>query len=150
MVTRGAFQATLTLENVELWQVGLLAVALRDLGTGLCPIGFGKTRGLGRVVVTYNALEVAYPGRFERQAKGRDYGTTLYAVGDFHPEWRNPHSYGVTEETAIALGDLSPELAEDGAFGRVAFRFTNGAVIRKVLAKAAGTWKTFALARRQE
>lgn len=149
VVTRGAFQTTLTLENFELWQIGLLAVALRDLGTGLCPIGFGKTRGLGRVSVTYNAFEVAYPGRFERRADERDYATTLYAVGDFHSEWHGQHSYGVAEETAIALGDLSPELAEDGAFGRVAYRFTNDAVIHKVLEKAAAAWKAFALARRQ-
>lgn len=148
VVTRGAFQATLLLENFELWQMGLLAIALRDLGTGLCPVGFGKTRGLGRVHVEFVSLEVAYPGRFERRVDGRDYGATMYAVGDFHPDWRTQDSYGVIEEIAIALSDLAPTLHEDGAFGRVAFQVTGDAAIRKVMEKTAAAWKAFALARK--
>jgi len=41
VVTRGQFQATLSLENFELWQLGLVTIALRDLGSGLCPFGYG-------------------------------------------------------------------------------------------------------------
>lgn len=150
VATRGAFRATLTLENFELWQVGLLAVALRDLGTGFCPIGFGKTRGLGRMAVILEWLEIAYPGRFDAQADGRDYATTLYPVGAFHPEWRNKEkSYGLTEESPISLADLSPQLSDDGTLGRVAFRLERDQAVRGALAQAAKAWKAFALARRE-
>ena len=150
VVTQGAFQATLTLENFELWQVGLLAIALRDLGTGLCPIGFGKTRGLGRMKVTLEHLEVAYPGRFEAQTDGRNYATTLYPVGAFHPEWREADSYGLTEEAPIALEDLSPHLLEDEvALGRVAFRLEGDGRVREVFRRAAARWQTFVHKRRE-
>ncbi len=149
VVTRGAFQATLTLENFELWQMGLLAVALRDLGTGFCPIGFGKTRGLGRMKVTLEQLEIAYPGRFDQQADGRDYATRLYPVSAFHPEWCGEESYGLTDEAPISLADLSPQLSDDGTLGRVAFRLEGDQAVRGALARAAGAWKTFALARRE-
>lgn len=149
VVTRGAFQATLTLENFELWQVGLLAVALRDLGTGFCPIGFGKTRGLGRMKVTLEQLEIAYPGRFDQQADGRNYATHLYPVSAFHPEWCGEESYGLTTEASISLADLAPQLGDDGTLGRVAFRLEGDQAARGALARTAGAWKTFALARRE-
>ncbi|MCZ7672179.1 MAG: RAMP superfamily CRISPR-associated protein [Chloroflexi bacterium] len=72
VVTKGAFQGTLTLSNFQLWQLGLLAIVLRDLGQGRVPIGFAKSRGLGRVAVDYNRAEVAYPGRFRAEAAGHD------------------------------------------------------------------------------
>lgn len=147
VVTRGAFRATVSLENFTLWQVGLLAIALRDLGSGLCPIGFGKTRGLGRMTVTLEELEVAYPGRFEAQKNGRDYAHALYPVGAFHPEWCAGTSYGVEEETAIELADLNPTLSDDGALGRVAFKLVADDPIRSAMKRAAEAWKTFALAR---
>ena len=149
VVTRGAFRATLTLENFELWQVGLLAVALRDLGTGFCPIGFGKTRGLGRMKVTLEQLEIAYPGRFDQQADGRNYATHLYPVSAFHPEWCGEESYGLTTEASISLADLAPQLGDDGTLGRVAFRLEGDQAARGALARTAGAWKTFALARRE-
>jgi CRISPR-associated protein Csm3 len=151
VVTRGAFRAMLTLENFELWQVGLLAVALRDLGTGLCPIGFGKTRGLGRMAVTLEYLDVAYPGRFDPEADGRHYATMLYPVGAFHPEWRGvgEESYGLADESPISLTDFSLQLRDDGSLGRVASRLEGDQAVRGALAKAAEAWKTFALTRRE-
>jgi len=149
VVTRGAFGATLTMENFELWQVGLLAVALRDLGTGLCPIGFGKTRGLGRVAVMLDQLEIAYPGRFGTESDGRHYATALYPVSAFHPEWRDSESYGLTEEMPVSLTSLSPHLSEDGTLGRVAFRLEGDQAVRGALTQLAQAWKAFALARRE-
>lgn len=149
IVTRGAFCATLTLENFELWQVGLLAVALRDLGTGLCPIGFGKTRGLGRMQVTFEALDVAYLGRFAAQEQGRDYRDTLYPVSAFHPDWQDRDtSYGLELEDPLALAECKPVLLEDGAMGRVAFQVQGDSLIRQALAKTAQSWKAFAVAAR--
>jgi hypothetical protein len=48
-VTEGSFAGIITLRNFTLGQFGLLAAALLDVGDGLVPLGFGKSRGLGRV-----------------------------------------------------------------------------------------------------
>ncbi len=52
VVTQGKFKTTIHLRNFELWQLGLLALVLRDLEAGLVPIGFAKSRGLGEVKAT--------------------------------------------------------------------------------------------------
>jgi CRISPR-associated RAMP protein (TIGR02581 family) len=151
IVTRGVFKTTLILENFELWQVGLLAIALRDLGTGLCPIGFGKTRGFGLLKVEFEQLEVAYPGRFDPQADGRHYGEMLYSVAEFHPEWISKEmSYGLRVESAVALGQFKPAISENGDLGRVAFQIEGDAVIRRALTEAAKSWKVFALAKKEQ
>lgn len=56
------FSLTLHLENFELWQLGLLAFVLRDMAEGLVPIGFGKSRGLGRVTATVTGAALSYLG----------------------------------------------------------------------------------------
>ena len=48
----GTFQGHLVLENFELWQLGLLALALESMNQGLVKVGFGKNRGFGEVTVT--------------------------------------------------------------------------------------------------
>ncbi len=47
----GTFAGHLVLENFELWQLGLLALALESMNTGLIKVGFGKNRGFGEVTV---------------------------------------------------------------------------------------------------
>jgi len=55
----GTFEGHLILENFELWQLGLLTLALEGMNQGLVKMGFGKNRGFGevRVEVTEAALE---------------------------------------------------------------------------------------------
>jgi hypothetical protein len=45
----GAFAGWIILENFELWQVALLAHALAAMNEGMVRVGYGKTRGLGKV-----------------------------------------------------------------------------------------------------
>ncbi len=47
----GTFKGHLVLENFELWQLGLLALALESMNQGLLKVGFGKNRGFGEVSV---------------------------------------------------------------------------------------------------
>ncbi len=47
----GTFEGHLVLENFELWQLGLLALALQGMNSGLIQVGFGKSRGFGEVAV---------------------------------------------------------------------------------------------------
>lgn len=58
ILTNGRFGGSLTLRNFTVGQLGLLAAALLDMGDGLVPLGFGKSKGLGRVEVTFNRLAV--------------------------------------------------------------------------------------------
>ncbi len=47
----GTFEGFLVLENFEIWQAGLLALALESMNHGLVKVGFGKNRGFGEVRV---------------------------------------------------------------------------------------------------
>lgn len=58
ILTDAMFEGTITLRNFTLGQFGLLAGTLLDLGDGLVPIGYGKSRGLGRIEFTFNKLTV--------------------------------------------------------------------------------------------
>ncbi len=60
-VVAGSFQTQITFRNLTLAQLALLGLALRDLAEGRIGIGFGKSRGLGRVKVTFDTLRISYP-----------------------------------------------------------------------------------------
>ncbi|HIE52051.1 MAG TPA: hypothetical protein EYP85_09855, partial [Armatimonadetes bacterium] len=62
VVTGGCFPTQITLENFELWQLGLLALALRDLEAGQIPMGYGKSRGMGNLGAAVTSVTVEYPG----------------------------------------------------------------------------------------
>jgi len=47
----GTFKGHLVLENYEIWQLGLVALALEAMNQGLVKVGFGKNRGFGEVEV---------------------------------------------------------------------------------------------------
>ncbi|ABQ89839.1 RAMP superfamily CRISPR-associated protein [Roseiflexus sp. RS-1] len=62
VVVDGAFIGHLFLENYELWQLGLLVLALESMNNGLVKVGFGKNRGFGEVVVTVMEAQVEEAG----------------------------------------------------------------------------------------
>ncbi|ADG06918.1 RAMP superfamily CRISPR-associated protein [Kyrpidia tusciae] len=49
---RPAFKLRLHLENPEDWELGWLALVLRDLADGWLTVGFGRAKGFGRVRLT--------------------------------------------------------------------------------------------------
>ena len=57
-LTSGDFTTQIRLRNFELWQLGLLGLALRDLCLGRVRIGFGKSRGFGSVSARLDKLEL--------------------------------------------------------------------------------------------
>lgn len=57
----GHFNTRVNFKNVTLAQLGLLGLGLRDLAEGRVALGFAKSRGLGRVKITFNSLEIYYP-----------------------------------------------------------------------------------------
>ncbi len=48
-VVEGSFKGSLTLENFEAWQVGMIALVIRALNDGVLRVGYGKNRGFGEV-----------------------------------------------------------------------------------------------------
>ncbi len=57
----GTFQTRIDFKNVTLAHLALLGLALRDITEGRVAIGFGKSRGLGRVTVDFQSLALRYP-----------------------------------------------------------------------------------------
>lgn len=62
VVVDGGFAVTLSGENFALWQLGLIAQALRDLDSGFVPIGGCKSRGMGTVQVRDIRLGLRFLG----------------------------------------------------------------------------------------
>ena len=72
VVTQGAFKTKIAIRNFTVAQLGLLALALRDLKLGRVGIGFGKSRGLGHVTLEWGTLTVRYtrPPQDHRRLEG--------------------------------------------------------------------------------
>jgi CRISPR-associated protein Csm3 len=138
VVTQGAFRATLTLRNFQLWQVGWLAVALRDLKSGLVPIGFGKSKGFGRVTVFYQKATVAYPGQWQARRGELDFDANLYDLAVF--QFEGKEGYSLAPATNIPLPGAHAT-AEDGRYGRLAVEFTEPTAIESLLLSSVPAWK---------
>lgn len=135
VVTQGEFAASLTLRNFQLWQVGLLAVALRDLGDGRVPLGFAKSRGLGRVSLRYDRLEISYPGQF-LETGARDFGQSLYGVTEFVPA----ADYGYIPEESLLLPIPKSPISE---WGRVDLVYEKAEDIESVLKTTVVPWSAY-------
>jgi len=57
-LTGRTFEACVHIRNFELWQLGLLAYLFKDFEEELVPIGYGKTRGFGKVKGTVNKMRI--------------------------------------------------------------------------------------------
>jgi CRISPR-associated RAMP protein (TIGR02581 family) len=60
VLTSGEFTTSLDIRNFERWQLGLIALVLRDMEEGLVRIGFGKSRGLGRFKARITRFGITY------------------------------------------------------------------------------------------
>jgi CRISPR-associated RAMP protein (TIGR02581 family) len=99
VVTKAKFTTTIHLRNFELWQLGLLALVLRDLAEGLIPIGFGKSRGLGEVKATVDKFSVRYVGQSDSSLSNPT--QTLYGIGALAAT--ECAAYGLDENDTISL-----------------------------------------------
>ncbi|MGD9101343.1 MAG: hypothetical protein PVF45_12760, partial [Anaerolineae bacterium] len=127
--------ASLTLRNFQLWQVGLLAVALRDLADGRVPLGFARSRGLGRVSLDYGSLEISYPGQF-LETGARDFGRALYGVTAFVPA----ADYGYVAEQPLSLPVHATPTSE---WGRVSLVYDAAEQIESVLKATVAPWSAY-------
>jgi len=88
---KGQFCTSLRIINFELWQIGLLALALRDMSQGRLRLGFAKSRGLGEVAVRITGLTIAYPGQFIDDPQR--FEDTLYGVSALASDLREAYGY---------------------------------------------------------
>lgn len=98
VLTRGEFCTTLDIRNFERWQLGLIALVLRDMEEGLVRIGFGKSRGLGRFKAKITKFWIAYYHRNPQNLAG------LYTLC---PE-DECQKYGLFSESETDASDLPP------------------------------------------
>lgn len=113
------FATTISLVNFELWQVGLLALALRDLDEGRVRLGFAKSRGLGQVRVYLTYLEIAYPGQFE--ANRSRFDREMVGVGALLPE-AEIQAYGfVGPDDRLPYAEVKTLLPDTDLWGRPSY-----------------------------
>ena len=122
-LTDATFEGTLLVRNFTLGQLGLLAAALLDLSDGLVPMGFGKSRGLGRVSLTFRRLAV----RTLRNPDGRLLGAGALRQGD--------------DGYDLPAGDEMPwEVSVIPVRGFYEATLTDDAQIRQILEAVARRW----------
>jgi CRISPR/Cas system CSM-associated protein Csm3 (group 7 of RAMP superfamily) len=131
---QGDFRTQIRLINFEIWHVGLVALALRDLAEGRLPVGFAKSRGLGQVSATFRAAEVAYPGTF---ALG-DKAEVLYGVGALAPDL--VPSYGYVADDRRGYTVPGTPVPDSAAWGRAAVAFEGHAAVSELFKVAVGAW----------
>ena len=56
------FKTQIYIRNFELWQLGLLAYVFKDFEDGFVSVGYGKSRGFGKVIGTVDKVELRYLG----------------------------------------------------------------------------------------
>lgn len=62
VATNAEFGTQLYIRNFELWQLGLLAYVFKDFKDGIIPVGYGKSRGFGKVSGMVDKVEIRYLG----------------------------------------------------------------------------------------
>jgi CRISPR/Cas system CSM-associated protein Csm3 (group 7 of RAMP superfamily) len=109
-VTSGTFPATLHFKNFTLAQLGLVALALRDLAAKRMRLGFGKSRGLGLVSAEVNAMTLRYPSCELKEGRlhllgGDPLGeaNSLVGVGKFAESFPKDENYDYPKNDVAGL-----------------------------------------------
>jgi CRISPR/Cas system CSM-associated protein Csm3 (group 7 of RAMP superfamily) len=149
--TSGAFKTKIHLKNFSLPQLGLIALVLRDLDEGWFGIGYGKTRGLGTVMVEFNSAVVQYPGCILEKEGDVD---KIYKIGSKTPwdkvylagageflkenQENNSNPYGFPPDDKHEITIVKPTSMEYG-FG-VQIRWEGETEIKELFMHTVATW----------
>lgn len=126
IMTAGAFDGSITVRNYTLAQFGLLAAAILDIGDGLVPLGYAKSRGLGR-------LSIEFPKLLVRTL--RNPGSRIQGVGALcDDETRRRYELPGADRDQMQV-QAAPE--RRGGFWLLA---TQGETARAWLEQGAGRW----------
>lgn len=99
VLVKGDFTTSIEIQNFERWQLGLIALVLRDMEDELVRIGSGTSRGLGRIKATITSFTICY------------YGSTPGALVGIAAQCTDQEKteYGFANETAGALSLSDPK-----------------------------------------
>ena len=127
ILTEGTFCGAIAIRNFTLGQLGLLAAALLDIGDGLVPIGFGKSKGMGRVELAFRRFAV----RTLKDPEGELRGVGFWAD---EKEWRD---YGLPSRESERMPWTVPTTRVRGFYEAI---LEEDASIRELLEEVAGRW----------
>lgn len=132
VVTSGTFECEIFLTNFQLWQLGLIGLALRDLDEGYAQMGFAKSRGLGRVNATIDSVEIIY-------TRKPDEGQ-LWGVGAFP---NTGGDYGFLTPDSI---DIPATITPETKLMRTAYLWKNGtseSLFEAIINEESKCWNAF-------
>lgn len=95
------FTTKIQIRNFELWQLGMLAFLRRDFEDELVPIGYGKTRGLGKVKGTIELMTITYYGLNKPVIDIDNKIATITGVGKLFDDPGNSEGYNFNNESSI-------------------------------------------------
>lgn len=99
VLVKGNFKTELYLENFQIWQFGLVALAVQALNRGLVRVGFGKNRGFGEVEAKVERIEFSFSKAPPKNE--------IWGVGKLASEWQN---YELEQPDVITI---KPEYSEE-------------------------------------
>lgn len=142
VVTRGIFTCRIQVRNFTIAQLGLLALALRDLEMRRIGIGFARSRGLGRVRARVAKATFRYPActvdavlRLVGSNRPGTPATQLVGVGEFAPG----DGYGLNADDTAALPE-GVALKEDN-WGEPYLTLTDDARIKALWRECVRAWR---------
>ena len=95
------FKTEVQIRNFELWQLGLLGYLFRDLNEELVPIGFGKTRGMGKLKGTLKKVELIFYGLNKPDVENNK--VNVRGIGDLYDDDAEKNNYRFDTEKSLEL-----------------------------------------------
>jgi len=104
VLTKGEFETSVDIRNFERWQLGLIGLVLRDMEDGLIRLGFGKSRGLGKIKAEIKEFKII------------SYNKPLDTLSGImsHCTEDDKRNYGFFTETDTVKDDPMPECEKKG------------------------------------
>lgn len=96
-----AFETQVYLRNFEVWQLGMLLLAVKDMADGLIRLGSGTSRGFGNIAGTVSKVTVNHLGRQGARPDAEIWGLGQYVTG-------TDGNYGVVDNDRLTLSEAPP------------------------------------------
>ncbi len=135
VVSNGMFKTAVRLRNFEIWQLGMIAVLIKDFQDDLIQIGSGKSRGLGRVHGEVCNFKIAFFTSPKKDAEGAIPEDQIWGLGKFL-EQAQERRYGTKADNVLHL-DTPMETQIDGIRTILPLE---GEILEDVLNKATKTF----------
>ncbi len=128
------FETHIQIRNFELWQLGLLEYMLKDFKEELVPIGFGKTRGLGKVKGNITGAEIIFYGLNAAAIEATNKKAEIKGIGSLYTDG-DKGLYRFADELPIEV-----EYEESAPSSIKAIVKLNAVQTEKLFTQAAALW----------